>query len=175
MGIKQTSTTAEGTLAESQNQPIRSIEDLNNYHWDLAKLLPDSAQAFLDDRKLRNQFNAYAGDFFSKIFPKYFSEGSLRVGLNDVLKKSAFDLLQNFFTIGFNEISVIFTDEKSIIENLNKALISLLENNVRQNRSIPDLELFRLGQQGFINLLNLIPGIVQSGKGYEEHIASKVV
>lgn len=99
MGIKQTSTTAEGTLAVSENPGIPSFEVLNNYHWDLAKLLPDSAQAFLDERKLRNKFNACAGDFFSTIFPKYFSEGSLRVGLNDVLKKSAFDLLQNFFTM----------------------------------------------------------------------------
>lgn len=174
MEIKQTSTTAEGTLAESQNPEIPSFEVLNNYHWDFASLLPHDVQELLNSNSLRNRFNACAGDFFSKIFPKYFSEGSLRLGLDDGLKKPAFDLLQNFFTRGFNEISVIFTDEKSIIENLNKALISLLENNVRRNRSIPDLELVRLGQQEFINLLNSIPGIEQSGKGYRQHIVSKV-
>lgn len=162
------------SLEQSTSERKFSLENINDYHWDFAGLLPEKTQKLLTSNNLRNKFNAYAGDFFSKIFPKYFSGGSLRLGLDLPQKQLAFNLVRDFFTTGFSGISQIITNEKSLPITFYQALISFLENNVRQNKNIPDQELVSLGQQEFINLLNLIPGIEQSGIGYEEHIARKV-
>lgn len=60
------------SLEQSTSERKFSLENINDYHWDFAGLLPEKTQKLLTSNNLRNKFNAYAGDFFKNFSEVFF-------------------------------------------------------------------------------------------------------